>query len=66
MTGMGGYVLIVWSIWLRHCIDHRQAEYELHWPHIIGTVPSIVRKKPNERLADVKQNGSLKNRKKIR
>ena len=44
MTGLGGYVLIVWSIWLRHCLDNRQDEYELHWPSFIGTVPSIVRR----------------------
>ena len=44
MTGLGGYVLIVWSIWLRHCLDNRQEEFELYWPSFIGTVPSIVRK----------------------
>ena len=66
MTATGGYVLIVWSIWLRHCLDHRQGEYELYWPRIIGTVPSIVRKTSDERPFKSEPNGSLEDKKKTR
>lgn len=42
MTGTGAYYYIVWGIWLRHCLNYRQDEYELVWPNI-WTVPSIVK-----------------------
>ncbi|PVI07084.1 alkaline ceramidase-like protein [Periconia macrospinosa] len=33
MTGTGGYFYIVWCIWLRHCLNGKQEEYKLVWPH---------------------------------
>ncbi|CBX92690.1 hypothetical protein IAQ61_005938 [Plenodomus lingam] len=42
MTGTGAYFYIVWGIWLRHCLNYRQDEYELVWPNI-WTVPSVVK-----------------------
>ncbi|CZT24438.1 related to alkaline ceramidase [Ramularia collo-cygni] len=42
-TGVGAYCYIVWGIWLRHCLNGKADEYELHWPSIFWTVPRIVR-----------------------
>lgn len=64
MTGLGGYVLIVWSIWLRHCLDNKQDEFELHWPRIIGTVPSVERKESAEVASRPISNVPLKEKKK--
>lgn len=36
------YCYIVWGIWLRHCLNGRQDEFELIWPHIFS-VPVVVR-----------------------
>lgn len=41
MTGIGAYYFIVWGVWLRHCLNFRQDEYELVWPNV-WTVPSVV------------------------
>ncbi|KZZ97276.1 Ceramidase [Ascosphaera apis ARSEF 7405] len=45
MTGIGAYMYIVWGIWLRHCLNGRQDEYEFIWPNIF-TLPYIIRRKP--------------------
>ncbi|ODH50329.1 hypothetical protein GX48_03603 [Paracoccidioides brasiliensis] len=42
MTGIGAYIYIVWGIWLRHCLNGRQEEYRLVWPHFYS-FPDIVR-----------------------
>lgn len=42
MTGTGAYLYIVWGIWLRHCLNQRQEEYHLWWPHV-WNVPEVVR-----------------------
>ncbi|KAI9819944.1 MAG: hypothetical protein M1827_006514 [Pycnora praestabilis] len=42
MTGTGSYFYITWCIWLRHCLNGRQDEYELQWPHILS-LPEIVK-----------------------
>lgn len=42
MTGIGAYYYIVWGIWLRHCLNYRQDEYELHWPNM-WTMPAVVK-----------------------
>lgn len=44
MTGVGAYFYIVWCIWLRHCLNGRQDEYELVWPSLFTSVPSCVRR----------------------
>jgi dihydroceramidase len=56
MTGTGAYFYIVWGIWLRHCLNGRQDEYELHWPSFYSSFPSI--EKSNETFA--KANGVKK------
>ncbi|KAF2740007.1 alkaline ceramidase-like protein [Polyplosphaeria fusca] len=57
MTGIGAYFYIVWGIWLRHCLNYRQDEYELIWPRFIS-MPLVVRKsRPH---ANEYQNGSSK------
>ena len=43
MTGLGAYFYIVWGIWLRHCLNGRQDEYELLWPSKLASIPRIVR-----------------------
>jgi dihydroceramidase len=42
MTGIGAYMYIVWGIWLRHCLNFRQDEYQLVWPGLTA-VPVIVK-----------------------
>lgn len=48
MTGTGAYFYITWGIWLRHCLNGAQEEYDLDWPRI-WSLPEVVRKekKPN-------------------
>jgi dihydroceramidase len=41
MTGTGAYFDIVWGIWLRHCLNGRQDDFELSWPSIFS-MPDIV------------------------
>jgi len=42
MTGIGAYFYLVWGIWLRHCLNERQDEYELNWPSAFFSLPEIV------------------------
>ena len=42
MTGIGAYFYIVWGIWLRHCLNGRQEEYDLVWPKL-WSLPEIIR-----------------------
>ncbi|KAK2760825.1 hypothetical protein FQN54_002063 [Arachnomyces sp. PD_36] len=58
MTGVGAYLYIVWGIWLRHCLNNRQNEYYLHWPHMY-TLPD-VRTTTKRANGTSKQNGSSK------
>ena len=44
MTGTGAYFYIIWGIWLRHCLNGRQEEYDLSWPRLFS-LPEIVRSK---------------------
>ncbi|WPG99351.1 Hypothetical protein R9X50_00216500 [Acrodontium crateriforme] len=53
MTGVGAYFYIVWGIWLRHCLNGRQDEYEAVWPSLFTSLPSIEKRKTNA-------NGSVK------
>jgi dihydroceramidase len=43
MTGTGAYYYIVWGVWLRHCLNYRQDEYELDWPNF-WTMPQVVKR----------------------
>ena len=42
MTGIGAYLYIIWGIWLRHCLNGRQDEYQLWWPHF-WNFPDVLR-----------------------
>lgn len=53
MTGYGAYFYIVWGIWLRHCLNGRQDEFEMVWPSVWASIPRVERKRT---IA----NGSLK------
>lgn len=66
MTGVGAYFYIAWGIWLRHCLNGRQDEFEMVWPSVWASVPKVERVgyghgKANGKVAHV--NGSLKGRK---
>ncbi|KAK7535757.1 ceramidase [Phyllosticta citribraziliensis] len=49
MTGTGAYFYIVWGIWLRHCLNDKQDDYELHWPNFF-TMPLVVRREQRSQL----------------
>ena len=57
MTGTGAYFYIVWGVWLRHCLNYRQDEYELDWPNY-WTMPQVVKRQGA--VANVAANGSRK------
>ncbi|KAF2471995.1 alkaline ceramidase-like protein [Lindgomyces ingoldianus] len=57
MTGVGAYFYIVWGIWLRHCLNYRQDDYELVWPRLTS-MPVVV--KHRTRHANGYHNGSAK------
>ena len=59
MTGIGAYIQIVWGIWLRHCLNGRQDEYELDWPRIFS-IPDVVRKTNVDDRGKGNLNGSAK------
>lgn len=46
MTGVGAYYYIVWGVWLRHCLNYRQDEYELLWPHW-WSMPVVIKQREN-------------------
>ncbi|KAF1357053.1 alkaline ceramidase-like protein [Delphinella strobiligena] len=49
MTGTGAYFYIVWGIWLRHCLNGRQDEFELYWPSLFTSLPAVLRKPEGQR-----------------
>ena len=44
MTGTGAYFYLTWGIWLRHCLNGRQDEYDLVWSRL-WTLPEVVQTK---------------------
>ncbi|KAI9682592.1 MAG: hypothetical protein M1822_006890 [Bathelium mastoideum] len=60
MTGIGAYFYITWGIWLRHCLNGKQDEYELRWPRLLTSLPSIVRRNNIKGFANGYGNGSAK------
>ncbi|KAN0069771.1 Ceramidase [Elaphomyces granulatus] len=48
MTGIGAYFYITWGIWLRHCLNKRQNEFHVVWPHF-WHFPSIDRTIPENK-----------------
>ncbi|KAF7507118.1 hypothetical protein GJ744_010931 [Endocarpon pusillum] len=59
MTGLGGYCYIVWGIWLRHCLNDRQDEYEFVWPRLYS-LPEVVQFKAGKPSNNSLENGSAK------
>ena len=45
MTGTGAYFYITWGVWLRHCLNGRQDEFEVVWPSLLTSFPSVVRRR---------------------
>lgn len=43
MTGVGAYFYITWGIWLRHCLNKRQDEFEMVWPDLL-CLPKVERR----------------------
>lgn len=42
MTGTGAYYYIMWAIWLRHCLNGRQEEFYMDWPHV-WNLPAVMK-----------------------
>ena len=59
MTGVGAYLCLVWGIWLRHCLNERQDEFELNWPKWYY-LPEIVRRNGDVEDGIPFSNGHLK------
>ncbi|PGG99368.1 hypothetical protein AJ80_09364 [Polytolypa hystricis UAMH7299] len=60
LTGIGAYMYIVWGIWLRHCLNHRQEEYDLYWPRLFSW-PDVRRKEQTAHPSKAPyQNGTVK------
>lgn len=59
---LGAYFYIVWGIWLRHCLNGREDEYELVWPSVWFSLPRIDKVKTTAAAASNEQstNGELK------
>ncbi len=57
MTGTGAYFYIIWGIWLRHCLNGKQDDYELEWPSLLS-LPEIVKTK--RRNGELHGNGTKK------
>ncbi|KAF2272602.1 alkaline ceramidase-like protein [Westerdykella ornata] len=49
MTGVGAYAYLVWGIWLRHCLDYKQDEYELVWPRWTS-MPVVLKRQPKYQI----------------
>jgi dihydroceramidase len=50
LTGVGAYYEMVYGIYLRHCLDKRQHEYQLDWPSMFS-FPAVKRWGSGERDA---------------
>ncbi len=58
MTGTGAYMSLVWGIWLRHCLNGKQEEYELNWPSWWRSLPEIVSVERDEEGCRIDRNGN--------
>ncbi|QSZ30203.1 hypothetical protein DSL72_004723 [Monilinia vaccinii-corymbosi] len=56
MTGIGSYFYLVWGIWLRHCLNDKQDDYVLHWPHYFS-LPEVITRPESSKIS----NGKSKN-----
>jgi dihydroceramidase len=52
-TGLGAFHYITWGVWLRHCLNGRQDEFEMIWPTLFS-IPVCVKK---ESVNGVKKEG---------
>lgn len=43
-TGVGAYFFITWAVYLRHCLNGKQDQYELYWPRMMTSIPVVVKK----------------------
>ena len=43
---------IQWGIWLRHCLNGRQDEFELHWPRLLSSIPVVIRRRSTTKTND--------------
>ncbi|KAF7951890.1 hypothetical protein EAE96_007187 [Botrytis aclada] len=59
MTGIGSYFYLVWGIWLRHCLNDRQDEYVLNWPHYFS-LPEVITRPEHSKISNGKRNGHTK------
>lgn len=41
-SGLGAYMYLVWGVWLRHCMNGRQDEFDLVWPSMFS-IPELVK-----------------------
>ncbi|KAI7287424.1 alkaline ceramidase-like protein [Hortaea werneckii] len=57
MTGYGAYFYIVWGVWLRHCLNGKQDEYDMLWPSWFSA-PVVVKRAAPPSLAEM--NGDTK------
>jgi len=48
MTGIGAYFYIIWGIWLRHCLNGKQDQFDLVWPRLVTSIPLVVRRSSHE------------------
>lgn len=44
MTGIGAYFYVTWGIWLRHCLNGEQDQFDLVWPRLVTSLPTVVRR----------------------
>ena len=45
MTGIGAYFYIVWGIWLRHCLENNQDNFELIWRRRWSSFPAVEKRR---------------------
>lgn len=64
MTGLGAYCYIIWGIWLRHCLNGLQDEYDLSWPATYR-LPEIVKVKQKSVGNGAIPNGSSRKSKRL-
>lgn len=59
MTGTGAYFYITWGIWLRHCLNGKQDEFDLYWPSKLTSLPAIVKHTGPPAKMNGKANGKI-------
>lgn len=44
LTGIGAYFYIIWGVWLQHCLDKNQDDFDLYWPRFFTSFPVVMRR----------------------